>query len=59
MTHEEFLASDPAELRRRRQQPAGAPAPMLEYRQLGQLEMIGDKLDLGSLAKTVEPAVQV
>jgi hypothetical protein len=57
LTHEQFLASDPASLRRRRQQPASAPPPMLEYRQLGQLDLIGDKLDLRSLPRSAEPAV--
>jgi hypothetical protein len=59
MTHEEFLASEPQSMRRRRQQPAGAPAPMLEYRQLGQLGLVGGKLDLSALARCVEPAAQV
>jgi hypothetical protein len=30
---------------------------MLEYRQLGQLDLIGDKLDLRSLPRSAEPAV--
>jgi hypothetical protein len=59
MTHEQFLASDPPSIRRLRQQPAGALPPMLEYRQLGELELIGDKLDLSALARRVEPAPHV
>ena len=51
LTHEQFLDADPASLRRRRQQPAGAPPPMLEYSQLDQLGLIGDKLDLGALTR--------
>ncbi|MCW5661533.1 MAG: hypothetical protein KIT60_27860 [Burkholderiaceae bacterium] len=56
LTHEQFLASEPQSIRRRRQQPAGAPPPMLEYRQLGQLGLIGGKLDLGAAARSVESA---
>jgi hypothetical protein len=56
LTHEQFLASDPQSIRRRRQQPAGAPPPMLEYRQLGDLELIGDKLDLSAVARCVGTA---
>lgn len=54
LTHEQFLATEPETLRRRRQQPAGAPPPMLEYRQLGELQLIGDKLDFSSLPRRVE-----
>jgi glycosyltransferase involved in cell wall biosynthesis len=59
MTHEQFLASEPGSLRWRRQQPAGLPPPMLEYRQLGHLKLAGDKLDLGSLPRRVDPAMSL
>lgn len=57
MTHEQFLAAPPASLLARRQQPAGAPPPMLEYRQLGDLGLMGDKLDLGALPRHADAAM--